>query len=159
MTEIGEQLVAAWYQYIAGMTLVVESVRLEEQGELDVLAVDGTRVIGAEVATHVLDLNYGGYERTAVRVEAKVQRAHAFLERAFPTLERSVTFWAPRVPPGLASRLAAIPRVEPVVNDEYTRRVQELVDHARRNTAQTSNDAFRLLQVLTHVRGGLTLSP
>ena len=159
MSEIGESLVAAWYQYVEHMDLVLEGTRLERQGELDVLAIDKTRVVGAEVATHIGHLDYGGYETTVSRISSKIQRAGRFLKHTFPAHSATVSFWSPVVPSGLYDRLQRIERVDLVVNGEYTRRIQELVDCARGTRAQTSSDAFRLLQILTHTRGPVRLRP
>lgn len=52
----------------------------------------------------------------------------------------------------------ATANVELVINDEYSRRVQELVAHARVDASATSNDAYRLLQILTHTKGRLDLT-
>jgi hypothetical protein len=157
VAEIGETLVAAWYQYVDRCDLVVEGVRLPAQGELDVLAVAGRRVVAAEVATHILGLDYGGYMPTVRRVTEKVARAASFLEANFPEHERDVAFWSPRVPSGLMQQLAGISDVEFVVNDEYSRRLQNLIERARSDAAATSNSAYRLLQILTHARRGLDL--
>lgn len=40
-----------------------------------------------------------------------------------------------------------------VVNEDYTERIRELVIHARKNQSATSEPAYRMLQVLTHLRG------
>lgn len=159
MTEIGETLVAAWYQYIGGGELVVEGVRLPDQGELDVLCVSGRSVVAAEVATHVLSLNYGGYGRTVRKVTEKAARARQYLKKNFPEHTPQVAFWSPRVPAGLVELLGAVSNLELVVNHEYGHRLQQLIDHAAANPGQTSNAAYRMLQILTHARGGLRLRP
>ena len=159
MAEIGETLVAAWYHYIGGGDLVVEGVRLPDQGELDVLSVAGRSVVAAEVATHILDLNYGGYARTVAKVTDKVLRAVAYLEKNFPDHTRRVALWSPRVPGGLVTLLGEVADLELVANEEYGRRVQQLIDHARANPSQTSNSAYRLLQILTHIRGSCRIQP
>ena len=159
MSEIGETLVAGWYQYVDACDLVVEGVRLPKQGELDVLAVAGRRVVAAEVATHILNLDYGGYETTVQRVIKKVARADSFLAVNFPEHDRRVAFWSPRVPSGLARQLTAVADIELVINDDYSRRIQELILHARTDASATSNDAYRLLQILTHTKDRLDLAP
>ena len=158
MAEIGETLVAAWYQYIDNCDLVVEGVRLPGQGELDVLAVAGRRVVAAEVATHILNLGYGGYDSTVRRVTEKSARAAAFLQANFPEHERRVAFWSPRVPSGLTQQLTLVADLELVINDEYSWRLQDLIGRARSDAAATSNSAYRLLQILTHAKGGLELA-
>jgi hypothetical protein len=39
------------------------------------------------------------------------------------------------------------------INEEYTRRIGELVDYARQNPSATSEPAYRMLQILTRLRG------
>jgi hypothetical protein len=45
-----------------------------------------------------------------------------------------------------------------VVNEGFTQRVSELVSAARMSTSLTGDDAFRFLQILTHLRGGSTIT-
>jgi hypothetical protein len=40
-----------------------------------------------------------------------------------------------------------------VINDEYTRRIAQLVEVARTSSSTTSEPAFRMLQILTRLRG------
>ena len=42
-----------------------------------------------------------------------------------------------------------------VANHDYTERVQRLLDHAKTGTKATSEPAYRMLQILTHLRGQL----
>ena len=70
---------------------------------------------------------------------------------AFPN--RRYSFWSPCVPVGaLAIGLAAAEHLELVINQEYTRRVAALRAEAKTRTNDECNDAFRLLQILEHMR-------
>jgi hypothetical protein len=40
-----------------------------------------------------------------------------------------------------------------IINDLYSKRIQELVEHAGGNSSATSEPAYRLLQILTRLRG------
>ena len=40
-----------------------------------------------------------------------------------------------------------------VINRDYTEKIGELIEHARKNSSATSEPAYRMLQVLTHLRG------
>ncbi len=60
--------------------------------------------------------------------------------------------WSPVVPKGLGKRLDEIEGLELIINDEYTRRVDELRKRARIVTYDVGNPAFRLLQILEHAR-------
>lgn len=41
-----------------------------------------------------------------------------------------------------------------IINAEYTERVRELAEHASTNSSTTNEPAYRMLQILTHLRGG-----
>ena len=43
--------------------------------------------------------------------------------------------------------------LEFVINEEYTRRIGELFEYARKNPSATSEPAYRMLQILTRLRG------
>lgn len=56
------------------------------------------------------------------------------------------------MPIGLVAALSKVD-VDLVVNDEFTMRVNELAAIAAKSTKTTGDDAFRFLQLLTHLRG------
>jgi hypothetical protein len=41
-----------------------------------------------------------------------------------------------------------------VINEDYTERIRELAMHANGNSSTTNEPAYRMLQVLTRLRGG-----
>ena len=110
-------------------------------------------------------------DRMHLRLDAmtkrKLERAAAFAHRLFPDHVTHVEFWAPNVPLGkttewftqhVESSLASGVEVTFVINAEYTQRLQALVNLAAKDTRTPSEPAYRLLQILTHTRGGkLTL--
>ena len=57
------------------------------------------------------------------------------------------------VPSGLLTLLADTAVDVVVANEAYTDRIRELVAEARKATSLTGDDAFRLLQLLTRLRG------
>jgi hypothetical protein len=64
--------------------------------------------------------------------------------------------WSPIVPKGkLTSQLTELERkgIELVVNKNYAQRIEELTKIAREKANDTGNSAFRLLQILEHLRG------
>lgn len=74
--------------------------------------------------------------------------------------------WSPVVPVGkLTAQFAELEAVYSddeldvkfIINDGYAERVQLLIDHAKANSSATSEPAFRLLQILTHLRGEVSL--
>ena len=103
-----------------------------------------------------------GRNATEERVRSKLARLVAFAEATFPDDEHRFEWWSPYVPVGrLTDALDDIAQTEHeqgrdfsfVINDEYTRRIQELVAYARTHEAPTGEPAYRLLQILTHLRG------
>ena len=101
----------------------------------------------------------------AHRATEKIERAVAFAADVFPNAEPNFEIWSPIIRPGLMSALeAVVARFEArdvvlaiVANEGYTDRLQALIDLARQSTATTGDDAFRMLQILTRVKGGLQL--
>src|SRR4051812_37983944 len=91
----------------------------------------------------------------------KVGRARDFATATFLGDEHRYEIWSPIVPSGavkLFEELAAefssdALDVEFVVNERYTERAQELIEHAKASTKATSEPAYRLLQVLTRLKG------
>jgi hypothetical protein len=41
-----------------------------------------------------------------------------------------------------------------VINEDYTARIRELAKHADGNSSTTNEPAYRMLQILTRLRGG-----
>lgn len=163
--ELGESLVGAYMRYIECCTMVLYNNYLAaEQGEVDVVAVKPQRagepriVYFCEVTTHV-----GGMGTKMVKkVPSKLERARAFAEVLFPDEERRFQWWSPYVRVGAATTQFAQLQtdwadqglsLEFVVNEEYTRRITQLIEHARKNPSPTRESAYRMLQIVTRLRG------
>lgn len=171
MIEMGESLVGAYLRYVKSCDMVLYNERTEAQGEIDVIGVRGGEVPEVwlcEVATHIAGLGYGAdFGQMTNKIASKLERAAAFAHKLFPSHVTHVEFWAPNVPVGKTTdwftehvELSSASGVEVtfVINAEYTQRLQELVDLAAKDTRTPSEPAYRLLQILTHTRGGkLTL--
>jgi hypothetical protein len=151
-------------RHIEGCSVVFyNSFLREDQGEVDVVAIktsdDRRRVVYlCEATTHIGGMN----ARTLEKLEDKLDRVRRFAELTFPGEDHRFQWWSPVVGGGAArdavktateTWAASGRQVEFVVNDEYTRRVVALVEHARRHPAATSEPAYRMLQILTHLRG------
>jgi hypothetical protein len=102
----------------------------------------------------------------ARRLADKVRRAQVFAARVFEGHAHKVEIWSPRVAAGqITTWMDEFARgqaeqglaVAFVVNEDYADAVQELVEVARLSTSMTSEPAFRMLQLLTHLRGTLRL--
>jgi hypothetical protein len=155
--DVGESLVGAYMRQIRGCHTVAFNTFLPTgQGELDVVGVantpDGVEVWMAEVAIHLDGLNYGGYAKSVAKVASKVAAARAYAAQVYRDVAPTVELWSPVVPSGLVSALAGVD-VDLVVNDEFTDRVNAVAQLAGAHTKLTGDDAYRFLQLLTHLRG------
>lgn len=166
--DIGESLVGSYLRYIEGCELVVYNTHTPGvQGEIDVIALKQGRprvVWLCEVITHVRGVLYsGGYTGTVTKIRDKVERARDFAAATFPDEQHRYEIWSPVVPSGQVTLFEELERefdsaeldLRFVVNDVYAERVQQLIEHARRSASATSEPAYRLLQILTRVRGEL----
>jgi len=156
--EIGESLVGAYLRHVRGCHTVAYNAYLpHEQGEIDVIGIAGAgedqKVWIAEVAIHLDDLNYGGNAKSVETVRRKVDRAVRYARDVYNEDSPTVEFWSPRVPPGVVRGLDAFEDITLVLNQEFTRRVNELALIASGTTKQFGDEAFRFLQVLTHLVG------
>jgi Holliday junction resolvase-like predicted endonuclease len=161
--DIGESLIGSYFKYVLGSKIVVYNCHLEGGGEIDVIALapDGSRVYLCEVATHLRGLLYGDSNAaTCTRIAHKIKRAAAFAAANFPGWEPVFMLWAPVVSRGLVRDLVAIKEncpaqgitVELVLNRDYTACIRRLREAARQNIKTTDEPAFRLLQILEHLR-------
>lgn len=163
--DLGESLVGAYMRHVEKCSIVLyNSFFADQQGEVDVVAVKPVAqaqprvVFLCEVTTHI-----GGMAGATVRkVPAKLGRLREFAELTFPEDEHRFQWWSPYVKTGATTARfeqmredwAAEGRsLEFIINDKYTARVAELVVVARRSPSTTSEPAFRMLQMLTHLRG------
>lgn len=64
-----------------------------------------------------------------------------------------VELWSPVVPRGLLALLVDTGMDAVVANEVYNDRIRGLVAEARKASSLTGDDAFRLLQLLTRLRG------
>ncbi len=161
--DIGESLVGSYFKYVLGCKIVVYNCHLDSGGEIDVIALapDGRRVFLCEVATHLRGLLYGDSNAaTCMRITHKIKRAAEFAAANFPNREPVFMLWAPAASRGLVRELTIIKEsspaqgiaVELVLNHDYTACIRRLRDAARQNIKTTDEPAFRLLQILEHLR-------
>ena len=111
-----------------------------------------------EVTTHIGAMA----TNTVKKVPAKLGRLREFAAQTFPDEEHRFQWWSPYVNEGTATasfkQLCAEwdadgRSLEFVINEAYTRRIVQLVEAARRKPSTTNEPAFRMLQILTHLRG------
>ncbi|MBP2018821.1 Holliday junction resolvase-like predicted endonuclease [Symbiobacterium terraclitae] len=163
--EMGESLVSAYFKYVQNIRIVARNVPFHQgQGEIDLIAIDPAshRVILCEVTTHIDGMLYGaGYDDTRDKVRDKLLRARDYAEAQFPGWKHEFQQWAPVVRPAMATRLAELEHelfqfhgmnVSMVINGRYAERVDELRRLAAQTLSATDEPAFRVLQILEHLR-------
>ncbi len=163
MLDIGESLVGSDLRYVENCDFVHYETYGEGQGELDVLGMRlaDKRVWLCEVAIHLGGLEYGkGYAGSRDKVRQKIDRAEALADRLFSDQQATYEFWSLRVPRGLVGMLTELEQeyigrgldVSFVINDTFTERIEALRERASADMKSTAEPAYRLLQVLSHVR-------
>jgi Holliday junction resolvase-like predicted endonuclease len=164
MVDIGESLIGSYFKYVMGCKIVVYNVHYDnEQGEIDVVAFgeQGQKVYLCEVITHIRGTLYGkGYDETIKRIRNKIERAVRFAEQEFSGRTYEFQVWTPVVPSGLAKKLKEEElyfrnkgiNLVIVLNEEYSYKIEQLKNEARKRTHSTDEPAFRLLQILEHIK-------
>ena len=157
-TEVGEYLVGAYLKLIEKCDVVDYNVRepgggLKGLNELDVVGFRfATNTIYlCEATTHVTGLLYGsGNAETVARIRRKHENQRAYADRFLTQFEnKQFMFWSPYVPIGyLTEHLEQIEGLELIINGEYKRRVEDMLDLAKTSTQDTGNQVFRVFQIL-----------
>jgi hypothetical protein len=160
--DIGESLVGAYLRHIEQCSVVVyNNFFPDKQGEVDVVGIRGLAprlIFLCEVTTRIDGMD----TKTTGRIAGKLARLREFAEQTFPGEDYRYQWWSPNVPVG--PRTSAFESVqaqwaeegrslELVFNQAYTKRVAALIDYARGHSSTTSEPAYRLLQILTHMKG------
>lgn len=166
--DIGENLVGSYLRYVAGCQFVVFNTHFpDEQGEIDVIGLklgNPREIWLCEVVTHIRGILYGTHGRTVAKIRDKIERARRFADATFPGDTHYYEIWSPKVPKGrLTADFDELERqyssaeldLHFIINERYTERIQKLVEHARGNSSATSEQAYRLLQILTRLKGTL----
>lgn len=178
MPDIGELVVGAWLTQVEHYDFVVYNQRpgrdlperLAPKGaqgvwarlaELDVIGLHTPNQTSylAECTTHLEGmLHASGIEDSLVKLKRKlsVSAAYGTVLQERTKLSPQLALWSPKVPKPLIDRreeldAAAGQRIDLVINDDYTDRVNQVIDAASRHTTITGNDFYRTLQLLTHL--------
>lgn len=166
-SDIGESIVGSYLRHVRACDLVLyNEFTGDQQGEVDVIGVKASPVPEVwlcEVATHIAGLQYdASAEKSRAKISAKIDRAKTYADRVFKAHQQHFELWSPRVPVGAMTtwmgeeqlrRQDALLEVDFIINDKYTNAVSELISAAKVSTKTTGEDAFRMLQILTHLRG------
>ncbi|MDK2821967.1 MAG: hypothetical protein PWP31_1932 [Clostridia bacterium] len=161
--DIGESLVGSYFKYVLGCKVVVYNCHLDTAGEIDIIALtpDGKEVYICEVSTHLRGLQYGkSNSDTLARITHKMERAAAFATANFPDREPIFMLWAPVVSRGLTRSLREIQgkrstpgiKIKLMINRDYTASIHRLREVASKNIKTTDEPAFRMLQILEHLK-------
>ncbi len=160
-TTMGEYLVGAYLQLIEGCDVVSYGLRepgggLKGLNELDVLGVhyESSTAYLCEVTTHITGMLYKNNQETVRRINKKHENQRTYARKYLPSFRHvGFSFWSPRVPKGyITDHLAELGELALVINGEYARRIAELQSKAAEFTHDTGNPAFRVLQILEHLR-------
>lgn len=169
--DIGESLIGAYLRHVENCSIVTyNSFFADRQGEVDVVAVKraedgGERIVYiCEVTTHTGGMAMVRRGRAATQdvVLDKLERLQAFAGLVFPGEQHRYRWWSPYVPVGRMTDFFA--QLEQtweaegrdlrfVINHDYTACITQLIQSARTNSATTNEPAYRLLQILTRLRG------
>ena len=154
MTEIGEELVGAYLTEIKACDYVMYGVRstvpgVEGLNELDVvgLNLENRDAYLCEVTTHLGGMDWSAIRRVPKKHEFQKLYAKKYL-RDFRHIEFSL--WSPRVV-GKKVDAIRIKGLELVINEEFTKRMNELTARAKKDHHPTNNTAYRLIQILENL--------
>jgi len=161
-TEMGEYLVGAYLKLINNCDFVEYNVRrpggkLAGLNELDVMGLDFKNKTAylCEVTTHLEGLQYQSGKRTTIEtIRNKYDKLREYADNHLPGVfpKRHFMFWSPVVSAGVEMELQEIQGLELIINDKYSACVDELLEQASKVTYDTNNPAFRILQILGHLR-------
>ncbi len=172
--EIGESFVGAYLRIVRDCPVIqynaIDTVNKGKQGEVDVLGVDyqKKRLYICEVITHLGGALYAKRvdgkvkDETVDRLKKKFLRNRAFAHGAFPDFqEPTYMVWSPYFATGAKTRELqkmveewdGSGTLELMVNEKYSAAMNELITEAGKHERQLGETFFRMLQLLTHLRG------
>ncbi len=159
-TEMGEYVVGACLKLLRECDFTDYNVRrpggrLAGLNEIDVIGLDfkSRTAYLCEVTTHLDGLLYVNAKTTIERIKRKYENLKRYAKdylSDFPNPH--FMFWSPVVSAGVEMELDQIQGLELVINDRYSASVDELLERASKVTYDTNNPAFRILQILGHLR-------
>ena len=159
--DIAEELVGAYLAEIEKCDHVLYNVRAPGGGlqglrELDVIGLrfSDKAAYLCEVTTHLRGLLIGNYASTIKKIKEKHDWQVEYAKNQLKDFKPEFQFWSPWVPRGaLLQGLGEITGLRLVVNSDYTRRVKDLQNEAKKQQpSPTNNMAYRLIQILEHLR-------
>ena len=163
-TDMGEYLVGAYLRLVLQCDVVDYNARppgggLPGLGELDVIGFNfaSRKAYLCEVTTHLKGLLIVGQgtDITLTKLAAKHCRQKHYAHEYLKDFEPCFMFWSPVVRSGLVEKLKPIGFDELFINKRYSEAINDLRTQAKSLTADITNPAFRVLQILEHLRPDL----
>lgn len=163
LTDVGEYLVGAYLQLHEACDVVDYNVRppgggLQGLSELDVMGFNfkTNSVFICEVTTHIRGALYKNNQETVSRIAKKHARQQAYASQYLSDFRNiHYQFWSPVVPKGyITEHLGRIDTLELIINGEYKKRIEQLLELASKETHDARNPVFRVFQILGHMRDG-----
>ncbi|MFO1104313.1 MAG: hypothetical protein U1E20_15570 [Methylocystis sp.] len=160
-TEMGEYLVGAYLRLVLKCSVVDYNTRppgggLSGLGELDVIGFDfvNRKEFLCEVTTHLDGLLIGRSGDSTVRkITDKYERQKTYALNYLSDFAPNYMFWSPVVRRGLVDQLKLLEGLQLFINEDYSDAVRSLRELAKESTSDSNNPAFRILQILEHMRG------
>ena len=159
--EMGEYLVGAYLELFEGCEIISYNVRSRDKGirgmgELDVIGLNLKKNTAflCEVVTHLRGPLYsGGREKTVRRIFNKYENQKKFAKKYLGNFSKiHFQLWSPSVSKIYVDSFGKKRGLELVINQDYSKCINELRDAAKRSTKNTGNPAYRVLQILEHKR-------
>jgi hypothetical protein len=159
-TGMGEYIVGAWLKLVIKCDIVDYNLKSPRESlvglnELNVLGLDFKNKTAylCEVNTHLDGLHYKNTNLAIEKIGNKYFNMRRYANEhlsEFPT--RHLMFWAPIVGAGVESVLRELKGLELIINNDYTSNVRALQELAQKGTEDTGNPAFRVFQILGHMK-------
>lgn len=176
MPDPGEELVGEYLKHILGCEFVEYNLMTPDvQGEIDVIGidVDKRKLFVCEVATHLQGLQYTKRRNGKTgpdnvdRFIKKFGKNIPYAEKYFADYDTRFMIWSPVVriagPNAQHNPMADLQevvttmeqqtgyRIEPIVNENYQRCLDELREFARNETKELKSPIMRMIQIQEHL--------
>lgn len=169
MQNLGEEIAGEYLKVIKGCEFIEYNLYTPDiQGEVDVVGIDidNKRLYVCEVATHLitgLQYNKGGAPDNISRFLKKFRKNIPYANKYFSDYEKHFMLWSPVVknsgPRAKNNQLNDVIEVkealnkefgcnlELIINHEYKKCLDELREHARKETKELKSPVLRMMQI------------
>jgi hypothetical protein len=158
---MGEYLVGACLKLLKQCDFVDYNVRRPGGGlaglnEIDVVGLDFKNRMAylCEVTTHLEGCLYGSSsDATIERIAKKYGKLQSYAKDCLSEFKPIYMVWSPGVGGSVETGLNKLQGLDLVINKKYAENIEALKGLARNGTHDTGNPAFRILQILGHLKG------